>query len=159
MGVLVAEDDDLRPVLVIALGGASLTVDAVSDILEADGALAVTSYDCVVFDRMLPSGDAAHYVASQRRRGWSTPTIFLSARNTVDDCVRGFEYADDYLGKPFAVAELVARVRGLCRRADRGRPCVMQCGDLEMDLGRRVVRRCGVLLILTRERCSFSSNS
>ncbi|MFE3279229.1 DNA-binding response regulator, partial [Nocardia sp. NPDC059239] len=62
MRVLVAEDDDdLRPVIVIALRGGSLSVDAVSDIPEADEALAVTSYDCVVFDRMLPSGDAAHY--------------------------------------------------------------------------------------------------
>ncbi|MGW4125424.1 winged helix-turn-helix domain-containing protein [Nocardia sp. NPDC004711] len=155
MRVLVAEDDDdLRPVIVIALRGASLTVDAVADIPAADEALAVTSYDCVVFDRMLPSGDAVNYLASQRRRGWSTPAMFLTARDSVDDRILGLEYADDYLGKPFAIAELVARVRNLCHRGDTRRPSVLRCGDLEMDLGRREVRRDGVLLSLTLKQYS-----
>jgi DNA-binding response OmpR family regulator len=147
---LVAEDDDdLRRAIAVSLRGAALTVDTVADLPEADEALATSHYDCVVLDRMLPSGDAAAYVESHRRAGWSVPTLFLSAMNTVEDRVRGLACADDYLGKPFAMIELVARVRSLCRRADRPRATVIHCGDLEMDLGRREVRRSGVLLSLT----------
>jgi DNA-binding response OmpR family regulator len=153
--VLVAEDDDnLRPGVVIALRGAAFTVDAVRDLRCADEALATTTYNCAVFDRMLPGGDAAHYVAHQRRSGWAVPTLLLSARNSVADRVDGLEYADDYLGKPFALVELVARVRSLCRRADQHCPSVLRCGDLEVDLGRREVRRNGVLLSLTLKQYS-----
>ena len=148
--VLVAEDDDdLRPGLVIALRGASFAVDAVRNLREADEALTTTTYNCVVFDRILPGGDAMQYVAHQRRSGWSIPTLLMSARDSLADRVHGLEYADDYLGKPFAVKELVARVRCLCRRTDRRYLSVLRYGDLEMDLGRREVRRDGVLLSLT----------
>jgi DNA-binding response OmpR family regulator len=145
--VLVIEDDDnLRVAITASLRAAGFAVDAVADLPAADEALAVNAYDCAVFDRMLPSGDALHYV---RVRCPAVPVLFLTARDAVADRIAGLEYGDDYLVKPFAVAELVARVRSLCRRVATGRPPVLRCGDLEIDSGRHEVRRAGVLITLT----------
>jgi DNA-binding response OmpR family regulator len=145
--VLVVEDDDnLRVAVTGALRGAGFAVDAVSDLPAADEALSVNSYDCAVFDRMLPSGDSLGYVQTYRP---AVPVLFLTARDAVADRIAGLEYGDDYLVKPFAVAELEARVRSLCRRVASGPPPVLRCGDVEIDSGRHEVRRAGVLLTLT----------
>lgn len=129
---------------------AGLAVDAAADLPQADEALFVTAYDCAVFDRMLPSGDAATYVETMRRGGREVPVLFLTARDSVADRVEGFASGgDDYLIKPFAVPELVARVRSLCRRSAVVRPPVHQVGELEIDTARRRVHRAGVLLTLT----------
>ncbi|MFI8824889.1 response regulator transcription factor [Streptomyces sp. NPDC053431] len=151
MRVLLVEDDEnLRFGVAAALRAAGLAVDEAADLPQADEALFVTAYDCAVFDRMLPSGDAAGYVEGLRRAGRGVPVLFLTARDTVADRVAGFASGgDDYLVKPFAVPELVARVRSLCRRAAVVRPPVHQVGDLEIDTARRHVRRGGVLLTLT----------
>ena len=147
MRVLVIEDDDdLRVAITASLRAAGFAVDAVADLPPADEALAVNSYDCTVFDRMLPSGDALHYVRARRP---AVPVLFLTARDSVADRIAGLEHGDDYLVKPFAVAELVARVRSLCRRVAAGRPPILRCGDLEIDGGRHEVRRAGVLITLT----------
>ncbi|MDD9375673.1 response regulator transcription factor [Streptomyces sp. ZAF1911] len=153
MRVLVVEDeDDLRFAVAAALRGTGLAVDEVADLPAADEALFVTEYDCAVFDRMLPSGDAVAYVQELRRAGRSVPVLFLTARDTVADRVEGFAVGgDDYLVKPFAVAELAARVHSLCRRAGSARPPVQRVADLEIDTARRQVHRDGVLLILTRK--------
>lgn len=150
MRVLVVEDDeDLRVAVAGELRGAGLRVDTADDIVGADAASA-TPYDCVVFDRMLPDGDAVDYVHAKRREGWAVPVLFLTARDRPADRVAGFAHGgDDYLVKPFANAELVARVLGLCRRAGRGRPPVLRHADLEVDCARREVRRAGVLLTVT----------
>ena len=108
--------------------------------------MTVNEYDCAVFDRMLPSGDALRYVQTRRP---AVPILFLTARDAVADRVAGLESGDDYLVKPFATEELEARVRRLCRRATSGLPPVLRCGDLEVDSGRHEVRRAGVLLTLT----------
>jgi two-component system, OmpR family, response regulator len=145
--VLVVEDDEnLRVAIAGSLRAAGLAVDAVGDLPAADEALTVNSYDCAVFDRMLPSGDALRYVQS---RPPSVPVLFLTARDAVVDRVAGLEAGDDYLVKPFATEELEARVRRLCRRVASGLPPVLRCGDLEVDGGRHEVRRAGVLLTLT----------
>lgn len=154
MKVLVVEDDaDLGYAVAAALRGAGLAVDLVGDIPAADEAVVVSPYACVVFDRMLPSGDSVDYVAGRRRGGWTTPVLFLTARDSVADRVAGFEHGgDDYLVKPFAVAELVARVLSLGRRSlSNGPPAapVLRVADLEIDVPRRQVRRNGVLLTLT----------
>ena len=147
MRVLVIEDDDdLRVAITASLRAAGFAVDAVSDLPGADEALTVNAYDCAVFDRMLPSGDALHYVRARRP---AAPVLFLTARDTVADRIAGLEYGDDYVVKPFATEELVARVRSLCRRVATGRPPVLHCGDLEIDSGRHEVRRAGVLITLT----------
>ncbi|MEV6976968.1 response regulator transcription factor [Kitasatospora sp. NPDC093806] len=149
--VLVVEDDeDLRFAVAAALRGGGLAVDVAADLPAADEALFVTEYSCVVFDRMLPSGDSAEYVQRMRRDGRTVPVLFLTARDTVADRVEGFATGgDDYLVKPFAVPELVARVRSLCRRAEVPRSPVHRCGTLEVDTARRTVHRDGVLLSLT----------
>ncbi|MFF2076098.1 response regulator transcription factor [Kitasatospora sp. NPDC058162] len=151
MRVLVVEDEaDLRFAVVAALRGAGLAVDEAADLPAADEALFVTEYDCVVFDRMLPSGDALEYVRKLRGTGRTVPVLFLTARDTVTDRVEGFAVGgDDYLVKPFAVPELVARVHSLCRRAGVMRPPVQHFGDIEIDTARRLVRRGGVRLIVT----------
>ncbi|MFE2284551.1 response regulator transcription factor [Streptomyces sp. NPDC059443] len=153
MRVLVVEDDDdLRFSVAAALRGAGLAVDEAADLPAADEALFVTEYDCAVFDRTLPSGDSIDYVDELRRAGRKVPVLFLTARDTVADRVAGFAVGgDDYLVKPFAVAELVARVHSLCRRAGATRPPVQRIADLEIDTARRQVHRDGVLLLLTRK--------
>ncbi|MYR37579.1 response regulator [Streptomyces sp. SID4944] len=149
--LLVEDDTDLRFGVAAALRAAGLAVDEAVDLPQADEALFITAYDCVVFDRMLPSGDAAAYVEELRRTGRAVPVLFLTARDAVADRVEGFARGgDDYLVKPFAVPELVARVRSLCRRAPAVAPPVLRVGDVEIDTARRQVRRAGVLLTLTR---------
>jgi DNA-binding response OmpR family regulator len=149
--VLVVEDDEnLRLAVTTELAGAGLTVEQAADIAGADAVLSTGDVDCVVFDRMLPDGDAIHYVHRRRQEGWAVPVLLLTARDSLADIVAGFEHGgDDYLVKPFAVAEMTARVLTLSRRAGTGRPSVLRHGDLEMDCARRQVRRAGVLLVLT----------
>lgn len=151
MRILVVEDDeDLRFAVAAALRGGGLAVDEVGDLPAADEALFVTGYDCVVLDRMLPSGDSADYVRRMRADGRTVPVLFLTARDTVADRVEGFATGgDDYLVKPFAVPELVARVHNLCRRTTVARPPVVRLGGLEIDTARRTVHRDGVRLTLT----------
>ncbi len=150
MRVLVTEDDDnLRLALESALRASGFAVDTVADLSQADEALFVNSYDCAVFDRMLPAGDALLYVHGKRRQGLRVPVLFLTARDSVTDRIDGLRLGgDDYLVKPFAAAELAARVATLRGRAGI-RPSVLRHGGLEMDCARREVRRGGVLLILS----------
>ncbi|HWO66773.1 MAG TPA: response regulator transcription factor [Umezawaea sp.] len=153
MRILVTEDDeDLLLAVAVSLRGAGLAVDMARDLAGADEALAVNSYDCAVFDRMVPGGDALRYVADRRRSGFELPVLFLTALGRVGDRVEGLAVGDDYLVKPFAVDELVARVLSLCRRGPTGGPAVLRHGDLELDQGRREVRRGGVLLTVTHKQ-------
>jgi two-component system, OmpR family, response regulator len=148
--VLVTEDDEwLRLAVDGSLRGAGFAVDTAVDLPQADEALSVNLYDCAVFDRMLPAGDSLRYVAGRRRAGWPVPVLFLTARDAVSDRIDGLAWGDDYLVKPFAVAELVARVRSLCRRGDTVGPPVLRHAGLELDTGRHEARRAGQLLILT----------
>ncbi|MFC6022201.1 winged helix-turn-helix domain-containing protein [Plantactinospora solaniradicis] len=148
---MVVEDDaDLRLAVTTELLGTGLRVDQAADIATADAALSAGRYDCVVFDRMLPDGDAIAYVHRRREQGWAVPVLFLTARDSLADRVAGFAHGgDDYLVKPFAVAEMAARVHALVRRAGSGRPSVLRHADLVVDCARREVRRAGVLLSLT----------
>ncbi|MER8186899.1 response regulator transcription factor [Kitasatospora sp. NPDC094015] len=151
MRVLLVEDEpDLRAVTAAGLRDAGFFVDQAADWPAADELLARTDYACVVLDRMLPHGDSLRELQALRRRGWSAPVLCLTALHTLDDRLTGFEHgADDYLVKPFALPELVMRVRSLARRARRRTPVFLRCADLEVDLARREVRRAGVLLSLT----------
>jgi DNA-binding response OmpR family regulator len=148
--VMVVEDDeDLRLAVSAELGAAGLDVLAAADLAAADARLRAGEFACVVFDRMLPDGDAIDYVHRRRQDGWSVPVLFLTARDSVADRIAGFAHGgDDYLIKPFSVAEMAARVRILCRRA-AGRPSVLRLGDLEVDCAGRTVRRRGTLLTVT----------
>lgn len=148
--LLVEDDDDLRAVVASGLRSAGFAVDEAPDWPDADVLLEVNAYDCVVLDRMLPSGDALGALERRRRAGWAVPVLCLTALNTLHDRLDGLESgADDYLAKPFALRELVLRVRSLTRRAAERLPAFLSCTDLVMDLARREVRRAGVLLSLS----------
>jgi DNA-binding response OmpR family regulator len=108
-------------------------------------------YDAVVLDLMLPGHDGLRVLRDLRAHGFAGPVLILTARDTVEDRVQGLDAgADDYLVKPFAFAELVARLRALLRRGTSGRELHLKADDLEMDLLARRVVRAGVELDLTR---------
>jgi two-component system copper resistance phosphate regulon response regulator CusR len=150
MRVLVLEDDpELGVEIAGGLRSVGYAVDLVATIADADLSVAVNGYDCLVLDRILPDGDGLELVRALRAAGSRLPVLMLTALDTVGDRVSGFtKGADDYLVKPFAFAELAARVGALCRRADQPRPAILRAGGLEMDTARKRVRRDGVLLSL-----------
>ncbi|WFR66143.1 response regulator [Curtobacterium flaccumfaciens] len=130
MKVLLLEDDDeLGAAVVDGLRDEGFVVDHVETIESADVQRSVAHYDCLVLDRMLPDGDALGLLDAMRRTGDTTPTLLLTARDRVSDRVTGFEHgADDYLTKPFAFAELTARIRALGRRTTEPTPPVLRAG-------------------------------
>ena len=114
-------------------------------------------YDLVILDVMLPELDGWQVLASLRRRGLEMPVLFLTARDSVEDRVKGLELgADDYLVKPFAFSELLARVRTLLRRGGKTKESdLLKAGDLELDLMRRRVTRAGKKIDLTSKEFSL----
>jgi DNA-binding response OmpR family regulator len=143
--VLLVEDD----VSIVAfvrqgLTEAGFTVDVAADGLEGLAAARVAPYDTIILDGMLPGLDGLDVLAELRRLGVRTPVLFLTARSAVDDRVAGLERgADDYLTKPFAFGELLARVRALLRRPPLQPDQILRVGALELDPLRRIVRRGG----------------
>jgi len=105
------------------------------------------TFDCVVLDLMLPRRDGLEVLTTLRKRGLATPVLILTAKDTVDDRVRGLDGgADDYLVKPFAIPELLARIRSILRRRRPHQVLKLLLGDLEMDLVTRKVVRAGQTL-------------
>ena len=102
------------------------------------------AYDVMIVDRMLPGLDGLGIVKTVRAAGVTTPVLFLTAMGGIEDRVEGLEAGDDYLVKPFAFAELLARINALARRPPMAQvPTVLRVADLEMDLIGRKVRRAG----------------
>jgi len=115
-----------------------------------DYALAA-DYDLIVLDIMLPKMSGLELLHEIREHGKKTPVLLLTARNSIDDRVQGLDLgADDYLVKPFAFPELLARIRALMRRPPLQAEPVMQLGDLEMDIARREVCRAGKTIQLSQ---------
>lgn len=115
-------------------------------------------YDLIVLDVMMPGRDGWSVLASLRRAGRSTPVLFLTARDTVEDRVKGLEAgADDYLVKPFAFSEFLARVRSILRRGPNRKPETLSVADLELDLLRHKASRAGQRLDLTPKEFALLS--
>ncbi len=107
-------------------------------------------FDCLVLDLMLPRRDGLQVLSDLRKAGKTTPVLILTARDAVEDRVAGLDCgADDYLVKPFAFAELLARLRVLLRRGRDLRETILRAGDLTMDLIQRRVTRAGVEIELS----------
>ncbi len=157
MRVLVLEDDlDVQVAIDDELRRGGFAVDIAGTIAEADMALGANEYDCLVLDRMAPDGDSLHHLERWRANGLTTPALFLSALDHVGDRVDGFEAGgDDYLGKPFAMVELVLRVRRLCRVTQQSAPPVLTYADITVDTARRVVARNGVTLALRNKELAI----
>ena len=157
MKVLVVEDekkaaDNLRRAM--TENGMAVDVAASGD----DGLrLALAGeYDLVVLDVLLPGRDGWEVLAEMRRAGRQTPVLFLTARDAIDDRVRGLELgADDYLVKPFAVSELLARIRSILRRGAARVTDTLQVADLTLDLARRRATRGNCKLDLTPKEFSL----
>jgi two-component system, OmpR family, response regulator len=153
MHVLVVEDDARVATHVVkGLKGAGYLVDHVADGREALFKVAGETYDVVVLDRMLPNVDGLKILQTMRASGDSTPVLILSALGDVDNKVKGLRAGgDDYLAKPFAFSELLARVEALSRRKGAVEEVVeLRLADLEMNLLTREVKRAGRAIDLTQ---------
>lgn len=155
--LLVAEDDPgLRSVLERALRRSGYAVDAVADGDRALAHLRTYRYDAVVMDWRIPGESGVDVVRAARRMGKQVPIIMLTARDTTADRVEGLDAgADDYLVKPFQLAELLARLRALLRRPPSALEPVLHAGDLALDPATREVRRAGDLVVLTARELSI----
>ncbi|HSZ59040.1 MAG TPA: heavy metal response regulator transcription factor [Tepidisphaeraceae bacterium] len=117
-----------------------------------------SDYDLIILDVMLPQRDGWSIISELRREGKMTPVLFLTARDTVEDRVKGLELgADDYLVKPFAFSELLARVKSVLRRNPQRQPELVKIGDLELDLFKQRAIRSGKKLDLTPKEFSLLS--
>ena len=151
MRVLIVEDDPaLADLLRRTLREAAMAADVAPTGAAGLTALAVNDYDLAVLDVGLPDVDGFEVCRRHRERGGHTPILMLTARAGLDDRVRGLDVgADDYLSKPFAIEELLARLRALARRPAAHLDVVLQFGDLELDTRTLSARRSGRTIRLT----------
>jgi DNA-binding response OmpR family regulator len=157
MRLLVVEDEArIVEVLRAALARAGFVVDAVETVAEARAALPLIPYDAVILDLGLPDGDGLALLAGLRRHGSRVPVLVLTARDAVEARVTGLDAgADDYLVKPFATAELVARTKALLRRPGQALGTVLEAGNVAFDTIGRDVRVGKVVLALPRQELAI----
>jgi two-component system, OmpR family, response regulator len=148
--LLVEDDATIAEFVVRGLREAGFAVDHESDGDAGLAAAKTTAYDVAIVDVMLPKRDGLALIEELRRRGVATPVLILSARRSVDDRVRGLQTGgDDYLTKPFAFSELLARVQALVRRATRNpEATTLTVEDIRLDLLSRRVTRNGIAIDL-----------
>ena len=151
MKILIVEDEQKTgDYLKQGLSEAGFVADLARDGIDGLHLALTDDYDLVVLDVMLPKLDGWQVLREIRHQGKQLPVLFLTARDQVEDRVKGLEFgADDYLVKPFAFSELLARVRALLRRGRTSEPELLQVADLELDLLRRRVTRAGKRIDLT----------
>ena len=151
MKILIVEDEQKTgDYLKQGLSEAGFVADLARDGVDGLHLALTGDYDLAVLDVMLPKLDGWQVLREIRRNGKQLPVLFLTARDQVEDRVKGLEFgADDYLVKPFAFSELLARVRALLRRGRTSEPELLQIADLELDLLRRRVTRAGKRIDLT----------
>jgi two-component system copper resistance phosphate regulon response regulator CusR len=151
MRVLIVEDDpQLAGLLRDGLRGERIDPTLAGTVAAGKDAATAGTYDVILMDVRLPDGTGFELCRSLRADGIATPVLMLTALDAVDDRVRGLEVgADDYLTKPFAFRELVARLKALARRRDELVPSRHRVADLEVDIATREVRRAGKAVALT----------
>ncbi|MEM6915984.1 MAG: response regulator transcription factor [Verrucomicrobiota bacterium] len=157
MRLLLVEDSDrLRKNLARALARLGHAVDEAADGEEAAAIPAVSDYDAVVLDLMLPGRSGLEVLSEWRQRKEVVPVLVLTALDAVEDRVRGLAIgADDYLVKPFAIEELMARLEALVRRSRGVGDSKIRVGDFVIDLAGRTVRRGGEEILLTAREFSL----
>ncbi|RXZ45481.1 heavy metal response regulator transcription factor [Crenobacter cavernae] len=156
MWILIVEDEERAAAyLRQGLTEAGFKVDVAHDGIEGEYLALEHAYDLIILDVMLP-GKTGWQVLDSLRRSKQVPVLFLTARDRVEDRVRGLEAgADDYLVKPFAFSELLARVRTLLRRRPMAEPDLLKVADLELDLARHKAWRAGVSIPLTAKEMAL----
>jgi len=151
MKVLVVEDErKTAAYLRRGLEEHGFVVDIASSGTDGSHLAHTGSYDIIILDVMLPERDGWSIITELRRRELATPVLFLTARDAIQDRVKGLELgADDYLVKPFAFSELLARMRSILRRGPPRVSTALALGDLELDLARHRATRAGQPIDLT----------
>jgi DNA-binding response OmpR family regulator len=151
MRVLVVEDHArLATTVATVLRREGMAVDIAFDGREALSRTALSSYDVIVLDRDLPVVHGDEVCRSLVAEGCPSAVLMLTAAGAIEERVEGLGLgADDYLSKPFAIAELVARIRALARRGRRSLPPILLHGDLELDSSQRLVKRAGETIALS----------
>lgn len=157
MRLLVAEDErDLNKIITMKLASDGYSVDSCYDGEEAVDHLAAADFDGVILDIMMPVKDGYEVLKYLRSRGKTTPVLFLTAKDTVSDKVRGLDAgADDYLVKPFSFEELTARIRAMLRKSHGAVSNVITVGDLEVDTASHTVKRGGETVSLSAKEYSL----
>lgn len=152
MRVLLVEDDIvIAEQIARTLERERYKVDVIRDGVEAEARGLDTGYNLIILDVMLPRKDGWTICSNLRRAKITTPILMLTARDSIEDRIKGLEGgADDYLPKPFDTRELMARMKALQRRDQIHRTGVIEIADLEIDTGARSVSRSGQLIKLTR---------
>ncbi len=149
--LLVEDEPEMADALATALHRFDMIVDHAPTLAYAREAVADSLHDLILLDLQLPDGDGLAFLTHLRGTGDTTPVIVLTARGSIEDRVNGLDVgADDYLTKPFAVEELLARVRAIMRRPAKVIPMVARVGRLEFSLDNREARIDGTLLDLPR---------
>lgn len=144
MKLLYAEDEiSMSEAVVDILTYHKYTVDAVYDGKEALDYARTEKYDGIILDIMMPGMDGTEVLRTLRKEGCTTPVLLLTAKGEIEDRILGLDLgADDYLPKPFAMGELIARVRAMLRRKENFTPDVLRCGNLSLNL-QNAELRCG----------------
>lgn len=151
MRLLIVEDNQrLRNSIKLSLEESGYVLDTASDGVEGQELAELTPYDAIILDIMLPKRDGLEVCRNLRQRHLRTPILLLTARDTVDDRVKGLDSgADDYLIKPFALDELRARLRALLRRDAPDKSGLLVAADLELDPATHSTQRAGLPIELT----------
>src|SRR6266480_4193719 len=161
MRVLIVEDDpELAALLCDGVRAQRIDPTLATTFAEGRERAGLSTFDVIILDVRLPGGSGFELCGELRRRGVTTPVLMLTALDAVDDRVRGLEVgADDYLTKPFAFRELVARLKALARRRAALTPARHRIADLEVDLGARQVRRGGRPITLSAKEFALLDRS
>jgi DNA-binding response OmpR family regulator len=157
MKILLVEDDPaLADVMRRGLTESGYVIDLEVDGEGAEAAASTTTYDAIILDVMLPGREGLAVARTLRARDILTPILMVTARDTVEDVVAGFDAgADDYLRKPFAFDELEVRLRSVTRRETVRQRDILQVGDLTMNLATHEVRRRDRPVVLTPRETAF----